>query len=245
MNRRPTGSIPSGRAITRKLTDLGREAKQEYLRLKEGYKAEGMSPREAIERAVVELRVLERWEEWRQSQAGMVVGLECGVDGGGSVDRGEFLGVLDRGVAATAAEVRSAVGSYCAPVEVHASSVGREEMSLAEQVAWAKKWVARIQNGEEAPTRFPSEGALFWLQSALSNRREFEKVVLRVESPVVEGESLYLVDGQHQLREIEKQLKEALRECGERLMEVESGFVELLRDVLLRERDGQVTEARE
>ena len=98
-------------------------------------------------------------------------------------------------------------------------------------MAWAKRWVARIQNGDDGPKKFPNEGALFWLQSALSNRREFEKVVLRVESPTVEGESAYLLDGQYQLREIEKQLEEALRECGERLMEMESGFVELFKSV--------------
>ena len=221
MNRRATGGIPSGRAIVRKLTDLGTASKGEYFRLRDKYKGEGLSAREAIERACVELRVMERWEVWRLEQAGMVMGLE----------REGLSGALGSGVAATEGEVREGLGGYVGTGSVVRGEVGKEEMSLGEQVAWAKRWVARIQNGDEGPKKFPNEGALFWLQSALSNRREFEKVVLRVESPVVEGESAYLLDGQYQLREIEKQLEAALLECGERLVEMEGGFVELLKGI--------------
>jgi hypothetical protein len=193
-------------------------AKGEYFRLSDKYKGEGVSAREAIERACVELKVMERGESWRLKQAGMVSGLER-----------EGLG---RDLGATELEVREGLGGYVGTGSISAGEVGREEMSLGEQVAWAKRWVARIQNGEEGPRKFPNEGALFWFQSALSNRREFEKVVLRVESPAVEGESAYLLDGQYQLKEIEKQMTEVLRECGKHLVEMESGFVELLKGVL-------------
>jgi len=207
---RPQKTIPSSREATRWVKCLGHEATQEYFQLRDGYKRQGLNPRQAMERAFVELQVGERYEDWRR--------------------RTTATAVLGKQVAMTPGELQEVLPSYKPPGLTNAEEIGEEEMSLAEQVAWAKKWAARIQNNEEPPRKFPSEGALFWLQSALLSRREFEKVVLRVESPVVEGADVYLQDGQHQVREIEDQIRAALRECGERLVEMEGGFAELLKE---------------
>ena len=210
MNRRATGAIPCGKTIMRHVTDLGPAVRHEYVQLREGLKAKGLTPREAIERATVELQIEERHKDWKQ--------------------RKHFQQVSGSGVPVTPGELKAAVPSYEPIGEIKAEEIGDEEMSLAEQVAWAKKWSARVQNGEEAPTKFPCDGALFWLQSALSNRREFEKVVLRVESPGADGADAYLQDGQHQYKEIEDQIREAVRECGGKLVELEGGFGELLKE---------------
>lgn len=210
MNKRPTGSIPSGRTITRYATALGVKAKAEYFATRDRYKRKGLEDREAIERAFVELKIKERYDDLR--------------------DRKAFGEATEAGVPVTPEEMREAMPSYQPLSVTKAEEVGDAEMSLSEQVSWAKKWSARVSNGDKAPRSFPSDGALFWFQAALSNRREFEKVVLRVESPAGGEESLYLQEGQHQMKEIEGQLQEALRECGEKLVGLEGGFAEILRE---------------
>jgi len=97
-------------------------------------------------------------------------------------------------------------------------------MSLAEQVKWAMRWAAKVQNGDDPPTKFPCEGALFWYQSAVGNRREFEKLLLRVEAPGGDPDNLYLQDSQYQFAEIEKQIRQAVAEAGPRLRELEKEF---------------------
>jgi len=217
MGKRKAGDCPSSREVTRRVKCLGRDAATEYFRLRDGYKAQGLSARQSVERATAECQVLERYEDWRQ--------------------RTTAAEMLGKQVAMTPSETREVMPRYVAMGMTKAEEVGSEEMSLSEQVAWAKRWAARVQNGEEAPTKFPSEGALFWFQSAVTNRREFEKVVLRVESPGGDGENLYLADCQYQLKEIERQLEEAVKECGERLVELEGGFVELLNGEITASRD--------
>ena len=48
MNRRAKGSIPSSREVTRRVKCLGKDATHEYIKLREGYKAQGLTPREAV-----------------------------------------------------------------------------------------------------------------------------------------------------------------------------------------------------
>ena len=201
--------MPTSREITRRVKLLGARAKQDYFDLRDKYKREGLTPKEAYQRAVIELKILERYADWRARKTTQ-----------------ELLG---RQVQLTHAEMAEVMPGYEAPSVTKAESVGSEEMTLAEQVKWAKQWAARVQNGEEAPKDFPNEGALFWLQSALSNRREFEKVVLRVEQGSVDGDNEYLRDGQYQVKEIEGQVHEALKEVADRLVEEELGFAELFR----------------
>lgn len=210
MNRRPAGSIPSSRQISRYVTELGHLAKKEYFAVRDRYKRKGLEAREAVERAYVELKIKERYEDLR--------------------DRKAFGDATEAGVPLTPEEIREVMPSYNPLAVTKAEKIGDAEMSLSEQVGWAKKWAARVANGEKEPTSFPSDGALFWFQAALSNRREFEKVVLRVDSPTGGEESLYLQEGQHQMKEIEAQLKEAVRECGEKLCAMEGGFAEMLKE---------------
>jgi hypothetical protein len=142
---------------------LGVSAKHEYFKLRDGYKTKGLTDREAVERACIELRIMERWEDWRE--------------------RKHLGAALGSGVPLTPEETQAAVPSYTLPTVAKAEEIGDQDMSLAEQVKWAMRWAAKVQNGEDPPTRFPCAGTLFWYQSAVGNRREFEKVLLRVEEP--------------------------------------------------------------
>ena len=212
---------------------LGPDAWGEYWRLRDSYKLQGLTPLEARRRAFVELKVQRRYDDWRRrTTTAELLGRQVPL----TPAEVEAIGIPQRRPRPdprkhTAGHVEmgvpDGVGEILLPP---AEQVGNQDMSLAEQVAWAKKWAARVQNGEDAPRSFPSEGALFWFQSAISNRREFEKVVLRVESPAGEGDSAYLADGQYQLKEIRRQLEEALVECGGKMLEVESGFATLLKE---------------
>lgn len=198
----------SSAEVTRRVKKLGHDAWVEYRDLRDEYKCQGLTPKEAYQRATIELRVLERYSDWQ--------------------GRKTVTEALGRQVPLTQVEMQEVIPSYRPAKVTKAECVGTEEMSLAEQVAWAKRWAARVQNGEESPKEFPNEGALFWFQSAVSNRREFEKVVLRVEQGGVDGDNEYVRDGQYRVKEIEGQVIEALRESGERLLELESDFAELL-----------------
>ena len=209
MSRRPKGSIPSGREVARRVTCLGKDAFNEYVKLREKYRGLGLSAREAIERACTELQIMDRHRDWRA--------------------RATVAEMLGKQVPLTPVEVKEVIPTYQAPGMTKAEEVGEEEMTLAEEVAWAWKQAARVQNGEDAPTKFPNDGALGWFQSAIGNRREFEKLVVRVRGPA-DGDNAYLQDGQHQFKEIAGQLKEAVRECGDRMGEIESGFGEVLKE---------------
>jgi hypothetical protein len=151
---------------------------------------------------------MERWEDWRERK-----------------HLGKALGT---GVPATPEEIKAAVPSYTLPTVAKAEEIGDQEMALAEQVKWAMRWAAKVQNGEDPPTRFPCEGALFWYQSAVGNRREFEKVLLRVEAPGGDPDNLYLQDSQYQFSEIEKQIREVRKEVGRRLLEMDPELKELI-----------------
>jgi hypothetical protein len=59
----------------------------------------------------------------------------------------------------------------------------------------------------------------------VGNRREFEKVLLRVESPGGDPDNLYLQDSQYLYSELEKQIRAAVLEVGPRLRELEAEFL--------------------
>ncbi len=203
---------PSSRSCTRHVTDLGKAAKHEYIQLREKYKGEGLSPREAVERAYVELKIRARWHDLRR--------------------RVEVREALGEGVPLTPMELAGV------SPRVKPEDIGDREMSVQEQLKWAMGRAARVQNGEDPPTRFPCEGALFWYQSAVGNRRDFEKRVERMEAPGGDVDNLYLQDSQYQFSELEKQIKRARDECGSRFLEIEREFKESLKDA-------QATEARD
>jgi hypothetical protein len=181
---------------------LGKVAKDEYIKLRESYKGQGLTPKEAIERAYVELKVESRWHDWKRRKA--------------------MRTAMGEGVPLTEAEVKGVSRPGYAPLKVgDVEAVGDQEMSPAEQVKWAMDMAARVQSkAAEPPTRFPCSGALFWYQSAVQNRQEFQKVVLRVDAPGGDPDNLYLMDSQHQYSEIEKNLRECLEEVGDRILEL-------------------------
>lgn len=202
-------NVPSGRTATEHAKALGGRVWYDYKNLREKYKRDGLTPREACKRAYIELHIGEQYRDFRQ--------------------RTTMTKVLDKQVPLTPKEMKEAIPSYTPPGLSHAEEVGHQDMTLSEQINWAMKWAARVQNGEDSPTKFPCDGALFWFQSALANRSDFEKVLVRVQGPS-EGDNPYLQDGQHQMKEIERQIGEAVRECGERLVEMEAEFGELLKE---------------
>jgi hypothetical protein len=199
-----SGKIPSGRTINRHLADLGKGSRREYINLREKYKNEGLSPREAIERAYLELNVEKRWLDQRyreKTQQAFGEGLP--------LTPGEMGEVLPRH---TELRIDKAV------------EIGNQDMGMAESVKWAMKEVARVQNGENPPTRFPNETCLFWFQAAVSNRRDFERIVLRVEAPGGDVDNLFLQDSQYHFSELEKQIAKAVEEVGPRIREIEKKY---------------------
>ena len=225
--------VPGAARVKNMVTCLGPDAWGEYWRLRDSYKAEGLTPTEARKRAFVELKVQQRYDDWRRrTTTAELLGRQVPL----TPAEVEAIGIPQRRPRPdprkhTAGHVEMGVPDGVGEIPLPpAEQVGDQDMSLAEQVAWAKKWVARLENGEDAPRSFPSDGALFWFQRAIGNPQKFQDVVLRVESPAGEGDSAYLADGQYQLKEIKHQLEEALVECGGKMVEMESGFAELLKE---------------
>jgi len=203
-------AAPSSRTATRHVTALGKLVRRQYIDLREKYKGEGLTPREAVERAYVELKIEAKWLDWKH--------------------RVEMREAMGEGVPLTPAEIAGVHSDY-APLRVtKAESIGDQDMALAEQVKWAMRWAAKVQNGESPPTKFPCEGALFWFQSAVGNRREFEKLLLRVEAPGGDPDNLYLQDSQYRAVEIEKQVRAAVQEVGSRLRELEAELLNPIDD---------------
>lgn len=202
-------TVPAGRTVTIRVKDLGLQVWHEYRDLREGYKREGLTPKEAYTRAYVELKIEDRWYDWKQ--------------------RRNQQALMGSQVPLTPSEMKEVVPNYQPPSLTSAEEIGEEEMSFVEQVHWAKRTVARVKNGEDAPRRFPNDGALFWYQCAVGSPDKFLGVLQKVEAPAGDADNLYLQDSQYQFSQIEKQLEEAVREVGEGLVEMESGFVELIK----------------
>ena len=200
--------IPAGRTATLRAKDLGLQVWYQYRDLRERYKREGLTPKEAYGRAYVELKIAERWLDWNERR-----------------QQQELMG---SGVPLTPAEMKEVVPNYQRPSLTRAEEIGQEEMSFSEQVHWAKRTVARVKNGEDPPSHFPNEGALFWYQCAVGSYDKFLGVLQKVEAPAGEAENQYLQDSQYKFSQIVKQLEEAVQEVGEELVEMESGFVELI-----------------
>lgn len=197
--------VPSSRTATRHIGELGKAAKHEYFELREKYKGEGLSPKEAVERAYVELKVRARWSDHKR--------------------RIEMREALGDGVPLTPAEMGEVSPGHAPLRLAKAESIGDQDMALSEQVKWAMRWAAKVQNGADPPVKFPCEGALFWYQSAVSNRRDFERLLLRVEAPGGDPDNLYLQDSQYQYSEIEKQIQRAVDEVGPKMKELEKKFL--------------------
>lgn len=199
--------VPSSRHATRQVSFLGKGAKHEYISLRERYKGMGLSPREAIERAYVELNIKARWLDLKRRMA--------------------VQEALGDGVPLTDAEMEGVNPNHKPLKHAKAMEIGEEDMSLQEQVKWAMRWVAKVQNGADPPVKFPCDGALFWYQSAVQNRRDFERLLLRVEAPGGDPDNLFLQDSQHHFSELERQIRLAVQEVGPRMREVEAKYLKV------------------
>lgn len=193
--------VPSGNRCTVHAKDLGPEVWHEYKSKREEYKREGLTPREAIERAYTELEIGPRWVDLKERRA--------------------VAATLGSGVPLTPVEVKSAIPSYQDPTAIRAEEVGDQEMTEAEAIEWAQFAVAKVRSGMDAPLKFPSPRALFWYQSAVKMPDKFLHVVQRTSTGGVDGDNLYLQDSQYQFAEIDKQLRSALEEVGSRLSALE------------------------
>lgn len=204
---------PANRTLARYADALGEKAS--FVKLREDYKLRGMSPRDAAVRAADDMRLAERYEDHRRRKT-----------------LGELVG---RSAPLTASEAKEIHPSYEAPTVTKGSRVGDRALSFPEQVRWVKQQLARVRDGRGSPEEFPSEDTLYWYQIAITRPGDFDKIVLKMESPERESEDAMLRDGEYQFSQIEQQLLDALQEVGQQLVEQEAGFAEAL-DGLLRVR---------
>ena len=207
------GGVPRGDTIRKHCEDLG--VFGAYVGLRERYKSEGMSPRESAVRAVTEMRIEERWADWRQRQT--------------------QAGILGKGVPLTPAEMKKIRPDYVVPSITRDSEVGERVLSLPEQIRWVKQELAKVRDGQPMPTKFPSSDVLYWFQISLTRPLDFDRIVLKIEAPERDAEDQWMRDGEYQFEQIERQLQEALTETGNQLIEKEAGFVELIRPMGLDE----------
>ena len=206
MSRRPVGSLPSSKTLSRRAQDLGKDFWRGYCELRKKYRNKGLTPREAVERSAKELQLMDRWSDWKM--------------------RADVAAATGRDVAATNDEVREVHPDYRSPLEVTANKVDDREMSFAEEVLWARDQNALVKSGSgPPPEHFPSKGALSWYLYSISNHEKFMGMVAQVSKPQGSGEDAYMKDGEYRFKEIEGQLVEALRESGARLVELEGEFV--------------------
>lgn len=192
------------RTVSSKARALGGEAFKEYWKLRDRYKLDGLGNVEAVERASKELRIEERYREHMAREA------------------------LGASVPLTVPEVQELLPSYVPVSEPKQVEVGDEDLSFVEEVLWARDQRARVQNGGESPTRFPSAGALSWYQFSLQNSEKFMSYVASASKPRSDEENAYLTDGKYRMRDLEQQLRMVLVECGNKFRELERDFLESL-----------------
>ena len=200
----------SSRECTRRAGLLGNDVRHEYIQLREGYKGKGLSAKEACERASIELKIHERFEDYRRRRV-----------------QSELMGA---GVPLTPSEAAEANPGYSPPKGLLGvgAEIGDEIQSLSEQIKWAKHKVALARNGGDHPKYYPSVDSLFWYQQASTRPDKFDAMVLKLEAPEKNADDWIFQDGEYQLGEVQKQIREALLEVGESLLEAESGFAEIL-----------------
>jgi hypothetical protein len=201
-----TGKIPSGPRIRKMCEDIA--CFGDYMKLRERYKLEGLLSREAIERAFIELNIAERWKDWRQRQTQSAI--------------------LGSNVPLTPTEIREIKPDFQSAMMTSGAPVGEQVLSLPEQIRWVKQQLAKVRNGGDHPGSFPNADVLYWYQIAVSRPTDFDKIVLKIESPKEDTEDAMMRDGEYQFSQIETQLKQALQEVGKQLRELEADVAETL-----------------
>ncbi|MBN2292169.1 MAG: hypothetical protein JXM70_07075 [Pirellulales bacterium] len=183
--------IPIGTTLRKHAKDIGRFA--EFKKLREDLKLQGMEAREAAVRAARDLEIEEKWAEWNKAK-----------------NPSDF---LSRSVLLTPPEKKELIPGYTVPSITKGATCGDAAMSFAEQIQWAKRKVAQVRAGGDPPMHFPNEDVMYWYQRAVSNESAFDKIVEKIESPTKEVDDAWLRDGEMQIEELERQLKEAIREA--------------------------------
>jgi len=201
--------LPLNKTLTAHAKTVGLRAK--FFDLRDGYKLEGMNPREAAVRAYTELGIGKLMDDHRRRQT-----------------QGEILG---RGVALTPAEMAQVNPQYKAASVTEGSEIGEDVLSMPEQIRWVKQQLARVRNGGDPPVRYPNADALYWYQIAITRPADFDKIVLKIEAPEKDAEDVWMRDGQYQFSQIEGQLQDALREVAGQMAELEAAFVPRIESV--------------
>ena len=203
-------AIPKGPLMKKRCMDVGQE--RQWIDLRERYKREGLTPRDAAVRSYVELGIAEKWDDWNR--------------------RRTLQAIVGSTVPLTPSETKKATPSYTPPSVTKGSDVGEAVLSLPEQIRWVKQRLAMVRNGGEPPQSYPNADVLYWYQIAITRPADFDKIVLKIESPQTDGDDVIARDGEHQFREIESQIEEALKEVGKQLGEYEQAFSETLDELL-------------
>lgn len=205
------GTVPKAGTIKKRCQTIGKWA--EYLKRREELKVAGqLLPREAAVRAYADLKIEQLYFDHisRQTRAELV----------------SQPGPL------TPAEMQEVRPGY-KPVSVTAGAeIGADVLSLPEQIAWVKRNLARTRNGGEQPTRFPNEDTLYWWQIAVQRPADFDKLVLKTESPDKPEDDESMRDNERQFKEIERQIQDALKEVGRQFKDYEQEFSSTLDAVL-------------
>jgi len=205
------GTVPKAGTIKKRCAMTGKWA--EYLKRREELKKAGqLQPREAAVRAYEELKIEQLYFD--------------------QISRQTRADLLSTPGPLTPVEMQEVRPGY-KPVSVTAGAeIGGDVLSLPEQIAWVKRNLARARNGGDQPTRFPNEDTLYWWQIAIQRPADFDKLVLRTESPDKASEDEMLRENEHQFKEIERQIQDALKEVGRQLKDYEQEFSSTLGDGL-------------
>ena len=119
--------IPNATRLKEHCLDLGEEVWRAFVNLRENYKRQDLTAKDARVRAALELKIEERWADWRKRKTcAEITGSE---------------------VALTPTEVKSVLPDYVAPSVTHQAKIGNLEMSLPEQIRWVKQRLAVVRNG--------------------------------------------------------------------------------------------------
>jgi hypothetical protein len=135
-------------------------------------------------------------------------------------ERSSQSAILGSSVPLTPDEIKEVIPGYKRPGDTMGSS--------PDQIKWVKRAVAKRQNGGALPKKFPNYDVLYWFQRAVRNQSDFDKVVLKLDTPQGDVGEAWMRDGEYQLNEIDAQIRGALEESGAQLCDLEESFAAML-----------------
>ncbi len=203
--------VPSSQVVRKQCEALG--CWSEFVGRRSQYRLEGLNAQESKIRVYKELKIGERFRDINYRETKAVVS--------GS------------NVPLTPKETKALHPEYKSPAVVDAPICDPPlVMSLSEQLQWVWDARGRFQNGGETPSEFPNASVVSWWHDALRDAAGFRTAYMKTASPSLSDDS-GLQDAEYQFGEIEKQLGQALEECGRKLVQQESSFAEALREYSL------------